>query len=267
MTSAHWPGRSRSIVPRKGVLLLVVLCLLVLFLILGMTFLVVASQYRRSTIHLVGDVVDDSAGKRLLDSALLQVLRDTNDASSSILRNSLLLDKYGRPGLKARVCRVFPHDGALRFDSNELGNLGIDSNDVVALDIETAEPPYGSFQHPPDSWMGREVTATFSSTGVYTSRVLRSLPHAANFEDRLIDRIYCIVFRDQARIVSPEAGCEVNRGHCMSSFRLDPQVAQRLRTVQSSLSTQVRSSQPKFWVELAMMLCPRLVVGTWMSPT
>lgn len=88
---------------RRGVLLLVVLSMLVLFLLVGTTFLVTSGQYRTAS------KVVEKANRAtfqpadLLERALMQVVRDTNNRSSAIRYHSLLRDLYGVDGFVGRV--------------------------------------------------------------------------------------------------------------------------------------------------------------------
>ena len=54
--------------PRRGVLLFVVLSLLVLFVLVGITFVVVAGQYRRTTISAIRHERTGDAPEKLLAS-------------------------------------------------------------------------------------------------------------------------------------------------------------------------------------------------------
>ncbi|MEQ8849125.1 hypothetical protein [Botrimarina sp.] len=88
---------------RRGVLLLVVLSLLTLFLLLGTTFLVTGNQYRTasSVVEKANRTTFQPAD--LLDRALMQLLRDTNNGTSVIRYHSLLRDLYGVDGFVARA--------------------------------------------------------------------------------------------------------------------------------------------------------------------
>ena len=87
---------------RKGILLLVVLSMLTLFLMIGTAYIVSASHYRKmnKTMAQAAEAshleVDQTA---LLDQALLQLVRDTENEFSSIRFHSLLRDLYGVDGL------------------------------------------------------------------------------------------------------------------------------------------------------------------------
>jgi hypothetical protein len=85
---------------RRGVLLLVVLSLLVLFTLIGVTFVLVASQSRRSTrADSRGEQYGDDPQKQL-DSVFSQIVRDTTNPHSVLRGHSLLNDIYGNDGLK-----------------------------------------------------------------------------------------------------------------------------------------------------------------------
>jgi hypothetical protein len=89
--------------PRRGVLLLVVLSLLVLFVLVGVTFIVVSGQYRRTTIaHKKVDRVG-SRSQKLLDEAAKQLLRCPNHPGSVLVGHSLLEDMYGREWIKGSI--------------------------------------------------------------------------------------------------------------------------------------------------------------------
>lgn len=98
-TSSWLRGRARRLdESRRGVLLLVVLSMLVLFMLVGTTFLITGSQYRTTS------KVAEKANRApiqadpLLNRALMQILRDTNNPRSAIRTHSLLNDIYGTDG-------------------------------------------------------------------------------------------------------------------------------------------------------------------------
>ena len=82
--------------PRRGVLLLIVLSLLVLFLLIGLSFMVSASQFNRLAKSAARTDVAGMPGSKLADAALYQILRGTLNPYSAIQGHSLLEDLYGR---------------------------------------------------------------------------------------------------------------------------------------------------------------------------
>ncbi|MGE0697135.1 MAG: hypothetical protein AB7O59_23700 [Pirellulales bacterium] len=124
----HQPLTTSHYRRRRGVLLLVVLSLLVLFAMITVTFVLVAGQYRRMSraagkVELVGD--DPS---RQLDEAFAQTVRDTKNPRSSLFGHSLLADIYGNDGLK-------------------ISNVGVQTLPVGSdqlIDIHVTLPPPGT---------------------------------------------------------------------------------------------------------------------------
>jgi hypothetical protein len=102
--------------PRRGVLLLVVLSMLVLFMLIGTAFLMSSSQYRTSS---KAGAKQDRVGNyptNLLDRGLMAVLRDTNNPNSAIRYHSLLRDMYGVDGFEGVVYSPLPTDS---FNPND----------------------------------------------------------------------------------------------------------------------------------------------------
>src|SRR5262245_57892448 len=99
-TTDHAP-RTRRGQARRGVLLLVVLSLLVLFMLIGTAFLMSSNQYRGA---MKANAKQDAYGNyptKLLDRAVMQVVRDTDNTQSAIRYHSLLRDLYGTDGFEA----------------------------------------------------------------------------------------------------------------------------------------------------------------------
>ncbi len=93
---------------RRGVLLLVVLSMLVLFLLLGTTFLLTSGQYRTAAKIVEKAHRTTFQPADLLERALMQLVRDTNNVNSVVRYHSLLRDLYGVDGFTARVYRASP---------------------------------------------------------------------------------------------------------------------------------------------------------------
>ncbi|MFP6602860.1 MAG: hypothetical protein VB862_10065, partial [Pirellulaceae bacterium] len=80
---------------QRGVVLLVVVSMLVLFVLIGVTYAIVATQYRRGARIVSRTKQLGVDPEQHLDSALYQVLRDTRSRSSVLRGHSLLRDMYG----------------------------------------------------------------------------------------------------------------------------------------------------------------------------
>ena len=80
---------------QRGAVLLVVVSMLVLFVLIGVTYAIVSSQYRRGARIVSRQKQLGVDPEQHLDSALYQVLRDTRSPTSALRGHSLLRDIYG----------------------------------------------------------------------------------------------------------------------------------------------------------------------------
>ena len=104
--------------PRKsGVLLLVVLSMLTLFMLLGVTYLVLAARVRATSRAFLKYAQDEAEGNvvvaPLLRSAAMQVIRGTQNSCSVIRGHDLLGDKYGNSQRKTVVPLEMQANGQL----------------------------------------------------------------------------------------------------------------------------------------------------------
>ena len=88
---------------RRGVIMLVVLSMLVLFMLVGTTFLITSSQYRQASRIIESQGRNTLQPEDLLERALMQLLRDTGNRYSAARTHSLLRDTYGVDGFTGRV--------------------------------------------------------------------------------------------------------------------------------------------------------------------
>src|SRR4051812_46481146 len=95
---------------RSGVLLLVVLSMLVLFMLIGTAFLMSSSQEQKTAKNLSKVDRVGNYGTKLLDRALLQIVRDTSNPYSVVRYHSLLRDLYGTDGFQAVIYRPGTRD-------------------------------------------------------------------------------------------------------------------------------------------------------------
>src|SRR4051812_38666906 len=94
-------SRARS--SRRGVLLLVVLSMLVLFMLVGTAFLMTSNQTRTTMKDMAKQDRLGNLATRLLDRAALHIIRDTDNANSVARYHSLLRDLYGTDGFQGVI--------------------------------------------------------------------------------------------------------------------------------------------------------------------
>jgi hypothetical protein len=88
---------------RRGVLLLVVLSMLVLFMLIGTTFLMTSDSERKGAKQAGRGGRLGNTPTELLDRALMQLLRDTENAASVMQGSGLLRDLYGTDGFQGII--------------------------------------------------------------------------------------------------------------------------------------------------------------------
>ena len=89
--------------PRRGILLLIVLSLLVLFVLIGLTFIVSASQFERITASDSRTGQTGMPGNKIADASMYQFLRGSGNPYSLVRGHSLLEDLYGRDYFVGKV--------------------------------------------------------------------------------------------------------------------------------------------------------------------
>ncbi len=87
---------------RRGVLLLVVLSLLMLFSLVAVTFVLVSSRHYDATRYAIKNEQTGEDPSQLLDNVFAQCIRGTNDPQSVIGPHGLLEDMYGNDGIVYR---------------------------------------------------------------------------------------------------------------------------------------------------------------------
>ena len=88
---------------RRGVLLLVVLSMLVLFMLVGTAFLMSSNQSRHQMKEAAKQDRLGNYATKLLERAMFQIVRDTDNQASVIRYHSLLRDMYGTDGLQGVI--------------------------------------------------------------------------------------------------------------------------------------------------------------------
>ena len=112
---------------RRGVLLLIVLSLLVLFMLVGLSFLVSASQFKRVAQSAAKSNQQGMPGRKLADAVMYQLVRGTSNPSSAIRSHSLLEDMYGRDYLIGRASSNRAAD--FQQSSHQIHEIAFDTND------------------------------------------------------------------------------------------------------------------------------------------
>ncbi|MCL4206884.1 MAG: hypothetical protein KJ000_30755 [Pirellulaceae bacterium] len=88
---------------RRGVVILIVLSLLVLFTLLVVTYAIVSGQYRRAAEAFARQELLGVQPQKDLDRAFYQILRDTPQRTSAVRYHSLLRDYYGEDGFRGQL--------------------------------------------------------------------------------------------------------------------------------------------------------------------
>ena len=186
---AHGPSA------RRGVLILVVLSLLFLFVLIAITFVLVATRQLAASKQYARTAVTGDPPQALLNEAMMQVLRgDTSSYVSSgtspevfhsvIGPHSLLESMYGPYTISGSISQVDPNGNATRTNASDAS-----TDQVVEFSGGNAQLAVASFQNSPlgknlssattsplllDGYLeGCLVTMTSGSAKGLTSRIVR----------------------------------------------------------------------------------------------
>lgn len=91
---------------RRGMLILVVLGLLVLFVMVAVAFVIAASQHRLAARAASRAKLAGTPAKKQLDQAVRQLLRGTTNTNSALYGHDLLRDIYGNDGVTGTISNV-----------------------------------------------------------------------------------------------------------------------------------------------------------------
>lgn len=161
----HRRGQSqrRGQFQRRGIVLLVVLSLLTLFAILGVTFLLVAGQYKTAASSNARTDRYTTSPEQQLHAAVLQVLRDSG-TRSVLQSHGLLTDLYGNDGVRGLVIGA-QHDTTVGTASG--------SEFLVLRVIADSNQPFGqTLSDQPDYYAGRVITFLTGSATNISARVV-----------------------------------------------------------------------------------------------
>ena len=190
---------------RRGVLLLVVLSLLVLFVLAGLTFIVVTQQYRRVARQVAAHDHTGDSPPKLVDKVFYDLLRDTQSPSSAMRGHSLLRDYYGEDyflGLSAKETTQRIHNNAAQVQFLSGNASGGEFIDVVVVPASLRNANNNPVTPEPifDYYGGRLLTFTSGSIAGLSARIVGSGPTSG---DHYYFRL--LVPRDgSSHIFSPE---------------------------------------------------------------
>lgn len=183
--------RSKHAKNDRGVILIMVVSLLVLFMLLGVTFFAVTSQYRDAAVSQAAKEVYGDDPRRESDDVMFQLLHDVetpnlnagiSDVSggsiSSLWGWSLLRDKYGREGFKTvlPIAIVNPPPAnraytAVSFIANGQFvdvTIGVNPSDAPASHAEN----FWLFSNVSGYYNGREITFLTGPCREMTTRIV-----------------------------------------------------------------------------------------------
>ncbi|MCS7238901.1 MAG: hypothetical protein NZ899_11635, partial [Thermoguttaceae bacterium] len=149
----RYPGAS----DRRGVILLVILGLVALFGMVAVSFLLVAGHHRRAAVTQarIGQVYDPP--HKLLEEAMYQIIRGTDNRFSAIRHHSLLEDMYGSPEIL-----FMAHDPRVNVQVQVLGSTtaGGDGQLLAFTAIGSFDVQNPSYQpvDKPYRFVGRVIT-------------------------------------------------------------------------------------------------------------
>ena len=162
-----WRRRQRRS-QRRGVLLLVVLSILVLFAVVGVTFALVSSQWRRSSEKQPRIEQYAVSFRDQLDDAAKQVFRGSTNPLSVLMTHSLLEDMYGYDGivntaLGVHITQSVPTAGT---------GMGA-SSQLIDVTISAALPVPALYSSAPGGYYnGRVLTMTSGPLAGLSTRIV-----------------------------------------------------------------------------------------------
>ena len=147
--------------PRRGILLLIALALLVLFGLITLTFVLIAGHHYRGA-RAQQNLSDQQAADPalLIDQGIEQVLRGSQYPASALQIHSLLEDKYGNGAVRGRIVPSAPSLPAVWSRCSTKLDTGAIVEIRVAL-LDASNNPLPNFT--PLDYVGRVITFT---TGV-----------------------------------------------------------------------------------------------------
>jgi hypothetical protein len=200
--TSHQPLATARPRGRRGVLLLVVLSMLVLFSLIAVTFVLVSSQYRRSSTAAGRAEQYGDDYRRQLDEVFAQIVRDTTNTHSALQQHSLLNDIYGIP----------PVMGSISAPATPLVPGGQFLNIIVAADtfsaVSVKVSPVGgvgritTMSDTPGYYNGCVFTVVFGDRSIpnVSARILGYTPAAAGANGAILSGTFTVMALDGTSI-------------------------------------------------------------------
>jgi hypothetical protein len=155
---------------RRGVILLVVLSLLVLFTLIAITFVILATQHKKiARADARAQFYDDGRDESLRQAAM-QVIRGSNNPRSVVGFHSVMEDMYGNDGVVGRIPAAslgYAQDGI-----NPAQGAGMDGRFLTLIEVPivgmAGDPPYPQRS---EHYQGRPLTFLDGAAAGHSSRV------------------------------------------------------------------------------------------------
>ena len=160
---------------RKGIILLAIVSLLTMFMLIGVTYVVVSGHFKRAAISNAQSRQLGVAPQKHLDSAMYQLVRDTERAGSIARGHSLLQDKYGHFSVRAHIQQAVYLAGGQILELN----IVVDSQ-VLPTPLSVTSPNVsgqGLAMLSLGALNGRVVTFLDGVTKNVSSRIIKSSPN------------------------------------------------------------------------------------------
>ncbi len=180
---------------RRGVVILVVLSLLVLFVLLAVTYAIVAGQYDRAARSHARQELFGEDPARLADRMMYDLVRGTNRVTSPLRGHDLLQDKYGQ-SFRAEIY-------------NEAGDPDEQPEELAEgqfIEFAVLLPPEQPSDIPSGYFNGRVLTFLDGPCGGLSTRVVA---HRIDESDEgiRVDRFRVLALQpDQNQVVLPQRG-------------------------------------------------------------
>lgn len=166
---------------RKGIILLAIISLLTMFMLIGVTYVVVSGHFKRAAISNAQSRQLGVAPQKHLDSAMYQLVRDSDRAGSILRGHSLMQDKYGHFSVRARIQQAVVDATTNQYPAGrQILELRIIVDPQVLptpLTVASTPPSRGLAMLSLGALNGRVVTFLDSVAQNVSGRIIKSTPN------------------------------------------------------------------------------------------